>query len=75
MSRFFRGWPRRIVGWVRFYLFGPDTSIEPVVAPSSPDDLHPLMVHVHQWGPCKWNGQYWYSLCLASESCGAKRAC
>ena len=44
------------------------------VAPGN-SQANPLVSHIHQWGACKWNGQWWYARCVAMESCTARIAC
>jgi hypothetical protein len=43
--------------------------------PGPDQRMQALVGHRHIWGPCKWNGQYYYARCLYSESCTARIAC
>lgn len=62
-------WLRIVASW--FGGFRPP----PGAAPVEDSDVQALVSHVHLWGPCKWNGQYWYARCIRYEWCTARLAC
>lgn len=65
-----RCWLRRIGSqwrWLPVFWYG----LKPATDGSRPV----FLTHRHTWGPCKWNGQYWYARCIAYEWCTARIAC
>lgn len=57
-------WLRRVWSWRLWF-----------ARPEPGSGVQPLVSHIHQWGPCRYNGQYWYARCIAYEWCTARAAC
>lgn len=61
---------RIVASW--FGGFRPPTGVKPF---TEDGEIQTLVYHIHQWGACKYNGQYWYARCVVTESCTARIAC